>query len=487
MEAWGAGRRMIVALLASLSLASCSGSSSDTVAGGGIGGTGFVGSGTITAFGSIVVNGIKFDTANANVIIGGRQNGIGNQAVLDNLDLGQAVVVEGTVDDSGSSGTAARVMFTPNVKGPVTEITGLDSNAKRVVVLGQTIILDDSTAFKNTTIGGLALNNLLEVSGLMDVADTIRATHVKRVADSFDPLTEVEVKGIIQDLDSTAKTFKLNALIVDYGLAEIGSLPYGTASSGQWVQVRGKVGTGGHLEATEIELADETRITHADRVDLEGFITDFASTSDFMVSYLKIQANGDTKFIGGLIDEVALGARIRVSGRVVSGILQAQQIFFLDKIELESRAASKDTSRQSLSLSGLSGIGVTVTSLTKITGSAKDFDQIQPGDHIRVRGRLGAGASVLATKVQVTPSSPNFNLVILQGPVNAISRPEIVILGITVDTTTIPDNNFKGVGGTDQRTEFFRRVQAGSLVRVNGETGITGGVTWEGISLEEGP
>lgn len=486
MEAWRAGR-IIVALLASLSLASCSGSSSDTVAGGGIGGTGYVGNGTITAFGSIVVNGVKFDTANASVIIGGRQKGIGNQAVLDNLDLGQAVVVEGTVDNPGASGTAARVMFTPNVKGPVTEIAELDTNAKRVVVLGQTIITDDSTAFKNTTLGDLALDNLIEVSGLADVAGAIRATHVKRMADSFDSLTEVEVKGIVQDLDSTAKTFKLNSLIVYYGLAEIGSLPGGTLSSGQLVHVRGKVGTGGHLEATEIELAEETRIASADRVDVEGFITDFASTSDFMVSYVKIQAHGDTKFIGGLIDEVALGARIRVRGRVVSGILQAQQIFFLEKIKIESRVASKDSSRRTLSLSGLSGISVTVTGLTRISGFAKDFDQIQVGDHIRVRGRLGAGASVLATKVEVIPSSPNFNLVTLQGPVNAISRPEIVILGITVDTTTIPDNNFEGVGGTDQRTEFFRRVQSGSLVRVSGETGITGGVTWEGISLEEGP
>jgi hypothetical protein len=88
--------------------------------------------------------------------------------------------------------------------------------------------------------------------------------------------------------------------------------------------------------------------------------------------------------------------------------------------------------------------------------------------------------------MEVIPSSPNFNLVILQGPVNTISRPEIVILGITVDTTTIPDSNFEGVGGTDQRTEFFGKVQPGSLVRVRGQTGTTGGVTWEGISLEEG-
>ena len=485
MEAWRAGC-IIFALLASFSLASCSGSNSDNVAGGGIGGTGYVSNGTITAFGSIVINGVKFDTSHADVIIGGRQKGTGNQAVLDNLDVGQAVVVEGVENDNGLSGTATRVMFTPNVKGPVTEITGIDYNTKRIVVLGQTIITDDSTAFKNTTIGDLAFNNLIEVSGLVDVAGAIRATHVRKMADSFDPLTEVEVKGIVQDLHSTARTFNLNALSLYYGQAEIVRLPEGAPRSGQWVHVRGKVGTGGILEAKEVELADETRIASADRADLEGFITDFTSTSDFLVSFVKVRARGDTQFMGGLIEEVAPGARIRVRGRLVNGILQAQQIFFREQVKLESRVASKDSSRRTLSLSGLSGISVTVTGLTRISGFAKDFDQIQVGDHIRVRGRLWAGASALATKVEVIPSSPNFNLVILQGPANAISRPEIVILGITVDTTTIPDSNFEGVDGVDKRAEFFRRVQPGSLVKARGQTGITSGVTWEGISLEEG-
>ena len=324
MEAWRAAR-IIVALLAYFSLASCGGSSLDTVAGGGIGGTGYVSNGTITAFGSVLVNGVEFETARAEVIIGGKSKGTGNQAVLDNLDVGQAVVVEGMENDDGSSGTATCVRFTPNVKGPVTGIPGIDNT---IVVLGQTIITDDKTIFENTAIGDLALNNLIEVSGLVGMAGVIRATHIRKMPDSFDPLTEVEVKGIIRDLDSKAKTFKLNGLVVYYGLAAIGNLPEGTPQSTQLVHVKGKVGTGITLIAAEIELADETRIASADRVDLEGFITDFASISDFMVSYLQVKVGADTKFRGGVREELAPEARIRVKGRLVDGILEAQQIFF---------------------------------------------------------------------------------------------------------------------------------------------------------------
>ncbi len=315
--------RIIVALLASFSLASCADS------GGGIGGTGYVSNGTITAFGSIVVNDVKFDTQNAEVIIGGRSKGAGNQAVLDNLDVGQAVVVEGTENDDALSGTAIRVRFTPNVRGPIAEI---NPNSKRVVVLGQAIIIDNGTVLKDIngtiTINDLALNNLIEVSGLVEnAAGVIRATHFKKIANSFEAAAEVEVKGIIRDLNSGAQTFKLNDLVVYHGSAEMGALPDGTPRPSQWVHVKGRT-AGGTLEATEIELADEARITSADRMVLEGFITDSVSTSAFMVGNVQVQTRGDTQFVGGQREELAPGARIRVRGRLVDGILQAQQILF---------------------------------------------------------------------------------------------------------------------------------------------------------------
>ncbi len=329
MRAWRAAS-ILLALLASFSLASCSGSNSDMVAGGGIGGTGYVSNGTITAFGSIVVNDVEFDTTNTEVVIGGRSKGIGNQAVLDYLDVGQTVIVEGTENDDGVSGTATHVRFTPNVKGP---IAGIDRDTRTILVLGQTIIADDSTVFKNLqgasiTINDLAFDNLIEVSGLMSGGGAIRATHLKKIADSFDFFTEVEVKGIAQDLDSAAKTFKFNGLVVYYGLPGIGSLPDGTPRTGQLVRAKGIVGIGVTLIATEIDLAEEARIAGADRVVLEGFITNFISISDFMVGNVKVQTHEDTKFMGGPKEGILPGARIRVKGSLVDGILQAQQIFF---------------------------------------------------------------------------------------------------------------------------------------------------------------
>ncbi|MDH4267280.1 MAG: DUF5666 domain-containing protein, partial [Deltaproteobacteria bacterium] len=206
MKGWQVVRVVLVIMASFCLLVSCSGSSSDTVAGGGIGGTGYTSSGTITAFGSILVNGVRFDTTKARVIIGGRQKGIGDQAILENLDIGQVVLVEGTANGQSSYGVATRVRFTPHLKGPVASVEDIDQNVKRFKVLGQTIITDDSTIIKNTSMGDLSLDNLIEVSGLMDVAGVIRATYIKKLADFFDPAIEVEIKGSVQNLDLNSKT-----------------------------------------------------------------------------------------------------------------------------------------------------------------------------------------------------------------------------------------------------------------------------------------
>jgi hypothetical protein len=171
---------------------------------------------------------------------------------------------------------------------------------------------------------------------------------------------------------------------------------------------------------------------------------------------------------------------------MVKGILVAQQIFFKEKIKLESRVSSKESGSKTLSLTGLEKITVTVTSITKIGRVAKEFDDIQVGDYVRIRGRVRTDASVVATRVEVIQSPQDPDLVVLQGPVEAVSKPALVILGITVDTSTISDNNFYGVGGTDKRAEFFQKVQPGDLVKAEGRMGTGGQVVWEGITLQKG-
>ena len=69
-------RGFISALFSVFLLISCgSGGGGGMTAGGGIGGTGIISQGAVSAFGSIFVNGTEFDTSNAAIIVNGEEIG----------------------------------------------------------------------------------------------------------------------------------------------------------------------------------------------------------------------------------------------------------------------------------------------------------------------------------------------------------------------------------------------------------------------------
>ncbi len=89
--------KLLIALFYVLLLFSCGGSGGPST-GGGIGGTGIISSGTVSAYGSIFVNGTEFDTSDAVIIVNGENVGTGDQIARDYLDIGKVVLVEGTGD-----------------------------------------------------------------------------------------------------------------------------------------------------------------------------------------------------------------------------------------------------------------------------------------------------------------------------------------------------------------------------------------------------
>ena len=170
--------RFLPTLLLALLLISCGGASSNS---GGIGGSGMTSQGSVSGYGSIIVNGTEFDTTNARIIVEGQEIGIGDAVVLNNLEVGMVVTVYGT--DSNNP-VADRVTYNDNVEGPVESITPVNATRKDIVVLGQTVIVNVVTEFKGTTFADLdaiAVNNdVVEVSGFVDDQGDIYATFLEK-------------------------------------------------------------------------------------------------------------------------------------------------------------------------------------------------------------------------------------------------------------------------------------------------------------------
>ena len=321
-------KTLALALLSALLLSSYGGCS-----GGGIGGSGITTVGTITEFGSIVVNGTEFDTSNAVIIVEGEAIGVGDEIVLDNLDIGMMVTVEGTGSEDGESAVADRVIYNDNVEGPVESITVVNPTRKDIVVLGQTVIVNTVTVFKGTTFDDIAVNDVVEVSGFFDDTGDIWATFLEKTDGVI-----FEVTGFVENLDPVQETFKINDLTVDYSSADTSGLLGVVLTDGLLVEVEGPLDPiTGEMLADVIELGDELDAEDADEIEVTGFVTDVVSAFEFTVGTQEVQTDADTEFVDGTADDITPGQKLEAEGSLEGGILFAWEVEFWepDQIEVE--------------------------------------------------------------------------------------------------------------------------------------------------------
>ncbi len=337
-------RSLISALFSVFLLISCgSGGGGGMTAGGGIGGTGIISQGAISAFGSIFVNGTEFDTSNAAIIVNGEEIGVGDAFVLDNLDIGRVVTVEGTGNLDDISAVANRVIYNDNVAGPVEDVSVIDDTTKEIVVLGQTVIVNVITKLKETTFDTIAKDDVVEVSGYLDDAGAIRATFLGKIGD-ITTILIYEVTGFVANLNTDSKTFKINDLTVDYSSADTSALPGNVPSDGLFVEVVGNLDvTSGVMIAEKIELEEELDDGDGDEIEIMGFVTEIISENDiikFRIGNQEVHVDSDPEivtYVDGEPSDIAPGQKLEAEGRLVGGVLIADEIEFWepDQIEVE--------------------------------------------------------------------------------------------------------------------------------------------------------
>jgi len=477
-----AKKSLLTIALSGLLLGSCGGGATDD--GGGIGGSGVTGIsfGGVNEFGSIWVNGVRFETTGAEIFVDGQAVGVGDDIAQRYLAVGKQVRVEGMINGDYRTGQANRVLFDDDIEGPIESVHPLDENTIEIEVLKQRVVVDDTTVilgFGRNLVDGV----MVEISGAHHPDGGMRATHVTIRSDDFvGGLTPVEVKGVVSSFSD--QTFDINGLKIDYASIPIDELPAGLGD-GAFVDVRGTYDGGGTLTARFIEPESDLGAKFADRAEIEGFITEMAAPDKFTVSAQPVQVLSDTQFEGGLMGELRPGRRIEVEGALFEGILIADEVSFSYEIELEGDVGTVDPKTQTLILTALPGLTISADSQTEIGGSVALFGEINVGDHVKVRGRMHSGEDVVVARGLDVGKDPDPNVVI-QGAVTEIGAPVVTILGVEVDTTLVPDDNFEGVDDQPTSREgFFQTVRIGHIVRAQGALSAVGNVMWQEIELED--
>ena len=117
------------------------------------------------------------------------------------------------VDRRLAVGRALRIRFGSEIVGPASDV---DVAGGTLRVLGQDVVVTDTTVFDDSIVGGLAgvtAGDVLEVYALYDPALVrYRATRIEREADA----RFFKLRGVVANLDTTARTLTLGDRVINY-------------------------------------------------------------------------------------------------------------------------------------------------------------------------------------------------------------------------------------------------------------------------------
>ena len=348
-------------------------------------------SGPINGFGSVIVNGVHYNTDGAEFWVRGVR------ATEAELNVGSYIHLEGTTSADGKEGVAKLIYFQPNVIGAVSSV---DPLAETFVVLGQTVQLTNDTAldfaFSPRDINGIRVGQQVEVSGPLNAEGEVIATRVGLMQ-----TPAKELAGAIADLNLFAQTFRINNITVSY--AKTSNLP--PLVNGQKVILRGATVVNGQLQPRAIELEQKPQIPQGQLITQTGLITRFDSVQDFTLGNFDVTTTTFTVFERSKASDLKLNARATVVGRLVGGKLLAEKITLVADVEWKIQGPITDM--RSMGAEGgeikVQGNWLKLTPATRVdselsmAGDRMKFAYLRINDFVVLTGHLEGGRQVVTS------------------------------------------------------------------------------------------
>jgi hypothetical protein len=358
--------------------------------GGGSAGTdtsgGAVYQGTISGFGSVIVNGVRFDDGAASVQIDD------DSADRSALKLGMRGEVSGSVSDDGTQGSASSIVVETAVRGP---ISAVNAAAGSFVIRGITVSTDTTTVFEGAgSLAALQVGQWVEVHGSVDfAARTVQATRVEVKAP--EDIGRIVLFGKATAV--TATQFTLGDLTIDTSAARMIGFNGAAVSEGAVVRVRAsQPPVGNVLQASVVKAVKAPRLLDGTPAAVEGRIQQFKSVSDFLVSGTAVDATNAT-FQNGVAADLAEGKRVVVQGTLANGKLIAKKLrFFRPDQDGEIRLIGMVSDFVSVSSFKVRGVAVDASAARFDGGTATE---LMNGRLVEIKG-AAAGSVVQATEVK---------------------------------------------------------------------------------------
>ncbi len=388
--------------------------------------------GSITGFGSVFVNGVEYNTQASTTIT---LEGVAQSE--DKLAVGMVVKVNGSVNTDGKTGVANSIDYADDVEGIVLSI---DPVAKTVNVMGQTVHLTAGTLYAGAPGYSLATmqpNNVIEVSGYSSGRGDIFATRIELKKALFAG-DEVELKGLVANLNADTKTFMVGTLTINYRLANV-EAPNGL-SNDLYVEIKStSMPVNNVLLANKIEIKDGGRKDvvgeDGDTLALEGIVTKVNLPSMFELNGQAILLDAQTQYDKSIV----VGAKLEVEGQFdTSGNLTAKKLKFRETSPTSSLKAYVSASVPSTNTVVVLGLNLQINTLTVLkderdNNPIRDFGvrYLSKDDYVEMQFYKAGSEWVVTQMIRKDAGSSEVNL---SGVIEKVELPAgpLTVSGVTV-------------------------------------------------------
>lgn len=417
MKARGMSRllNLISAMFLTCVAASCGGGSSTVASnGGGVGsgGTGIT-LGSVTGFGSVLVNGFTYNSATP-VYLAGSDADEAVSAPSTSLQLGSQI--EATLD---AQGNPSQIRILPALVGTVQQLNvNAPAGSTSFTVNGLAVRFNTDATLAPLTffaglpgLGGMANGMRVEVHGALGLDSNNQSFVLASLVRLLPPSnTQLRISGPLSQL--TASTFQVGTQTVSYANASV--LPTGQAlTNGAWVNIwSNQPVSGGTIQAGTIRI--RTLMGASGTATVSGLIT---SIQGNVLSIAGIPVDAGSASLISTLSELAIGNYVTAQGNINA---------------TSSQVVASSVQR-------FSPAAATVSLQGTITGYVSDADflvrgvtvnaaplQLTPGTlgngvYVVVHGTLSGSNQVQASSLQVASTMPTDGTVELRGSITSIN------------------------------------------------------------------
>lgn len=418
--------------------------------------------GVITGFGSVYVNGQRYRSENADIALANNP-----AATESDLKVGMVVSLAASSSDNGDP-EATAIRYEEHLQGPISFI---DTEAEVIEVLGQQVVYNDLTEFDEVELADLTVGDTIEVSGYINEDGEFYATRIELENDE----DELKLKGDVSELDTTAQTFTINELTIDYSGAEFDDMSADELEDGLYVKVEGTEFDAETLTliATDVENKDNDAedFDDADEIKISGIVSNYDETAGtFEVNQYSFTVNGDTEFEDGSADRLTNGVRVKVEAEYDGEQLIAEEIEFIAKDARqvsEGQVTELDAEAQAFVLNGITFVVDDDTSYLDTSGQGArtfSYDDIAVNDWLKVIAVIDDNGDYVALKIKRTEEDDR------EGEIKGIAS-DVSLEGMTVAGIQVAFNEQTEFQDEDELTpeEFVALFSAETDIEVEVE------------------